>query len=205
MNQRDALDPRDEERLARYLAGDLPGVERGTFERDALADDALAEALYQDAQFQALAVPGTAAPTRETLLPRRTAPYMRVALPLAASIAVVAGVAWWIAIRPAQGPIEDLVRGASPGVTLIEPRGEINAPPERLVWTRDPVADAYRVELFDAEGRLVLTLLTADTTASLVGHAQAPPAAGEWRVTPIDADGAERPAPPAGRYRLRRR
>lgn len=45
--------PQQEERLARYRAGAMPASERAAFEREALADDALAEALYSEESLEA--------------------------------------------------------------------------------------------------------------------------------------------------------
>jgi len=186
----DAREPLDEaraERLERYRAGRMLPEERAAFERDVLADDALAEALYAAGALESFVRPR-----------RRAAPPWR-GLALAAAFAAVFAAAWWGAGRetPAPGPVR---RGEDAAVRLLAPVGALAAPPERFAWTRDPSATGYRFELRDAAGRLVATRVTSDTVITAAEIGAEPPAAGDWSVVPLAADGSERPAPPAARF-----
>lgn len=187
----DAHAPLDEaraERLERYRAGRMRPEEREAFEHDVLADDALAEALYAAEALESLA-----RRRRRALVPAR-------GLALAAAFAAVFAAAWWWGAgreTPAPGPVR---RGEDAAVRPLAPVGALAAPPERFAWTRDPAAAGYRFELRDAGGRPVATRVTSDTVITAADLGAALPAAGDWSVVPLAADGSERPAPPAVRF-----
>lgn len=184
---REPLDEARAERLERYRAGRMLPEEREAFERDVLADDALAEAFYAAEALESFARPR-----------RRVAPPWP-GLALAAAFAAVFTAAWWGAGRetPAPGPVR---RGDGIAVRTLAPVGALAATPERFAWTRDPSAAGYRFELRDAGGRLVATRVTADTAIAAADLGAPVPPAGDWSVVPIASDGAERPAPPAVRF-----
>lgn len=187
-DERATLTEAQAERLGRYRARGLAPAEREAFERKALADDALAAALYEDEALEAL------------VRPRRPAAPRWRELALAATFLAVFGAAWWWQAgreAPAPGPVR---RGAASAVRLLEPLGAIAGPPARFAWTSDPGAAGYRFELSDAEGRVVATRLVPDTALAAASLGAPLPAAGTWGVVPIAPDGAERPAPPLARF-----
>lgn len=196
------LSPADEERLARYRAGAMPPAEREAFERDALADEALSEAIYREASFDALG--GAAAPRGATITPlpparmhgpgRRRALQAGARLAIAAGAAVVIGVTLWHARTRDSGPTPDVdaVRGVGSAVHVVEPAGPGDERPTRFTWTRDPQAESYRIEWLDAAGVPVTSRMTSDTTLVVESLGVALPESGSWRVVPIGADGLER-------------
>ncbi len=197
MKRPDELTAEQEERLARWRAGEMSEAERATFEREMLASDALSEAAYREAGFDALVTPATA-PVRHPARARTPLAWpklaWRVALPLAATVLAV-----WL-LPPLMGPRgvrapaagDDRLRGADGGPALLAPVGSSDAAPARFVWTRDAGATNYRIEVFGPDGARVATGVTSDTTLD-VGALDAPmPASGEWRVVPVAADGSER-------------
>lgn len=197
------LTPEQEERLARYRAGALAPAEREAFERELLASDALAEALYGEESLQAVvadAAPGRvleAPVARRAAAPRRWLDALpRYVLPAAAVLAVVAGTYALLGPRRAGPPGDEMVRGAEGTSRPLAPIGRLEGRPERFVWTRDPAAASYRVELFAADGTPLGTLVTADTTLAIGSLADSSLAAAEWRVVPLDEDGLERAALP---------
>jgi hypothetical protein len=204
MNVSDALTPEQEEQLARYRAGAMSAAERTEFEREAVASDALSEALYREASFDALTDERLATRPVLVMKPRRTWTWAltRFALPAAAAIALVVGV-FRLADRDRGANQRDLVRGTVTQATLIEPLGEIAGSPQRFVWTRDPGAQSYRVDLYSPDGAMIGTAVTQDTTLGLAALTAAPLSAAEWQVVPLDADGLERPAQPRAAFHLR--
>lgn len=217
MNEHRPLTAQDEERLARYRAGAMSPVEREAFEHSALSDDALAEALWAEVALdgvhaQAAAsgtgaavaradvhvatsvhaeAAGAAANVARLPAPARRANAWRVALPLAAALAVVSAVGVWLVRDRARTSPPDVLRGAPGEARLVEPVGAIAAPPARLRWNAVAGAERYRVELYDAQGARLATAVTADTVIAIASLVPAAPAAGEWRVVPIRADGRE--------------
>lgn len=202
MKRPDELTAEQEERLARWRAGEMDAAERAAFERDVLGSDALAEAAYREAAFDALAEPAAAsAPAPRAAAPKRAGlawPKLawRVALPVAATLLAVWMLPHLVGPRRASGPApgDDLVRGEAAAVRLVVPAGAVDAAPTRFTWTRDPGAESYRVEIFDAEGTRVATAVTRDTTLDAATLPAPAPGAGDWRVVPIAPDGAERAA-----------
>jgi hypothetical protein len=203
----DMLTLQQEERLARYRAGAMSAAQRAEFEREILASEALSEALYGETSLDAVAaeVREEAGATRPVgvIRPRRswTWALTRVALPAAAALAVLAGVYRWAG--HGARPTDDLVRGAGAAALPLSPRGAIASVPQRFVWTRDPGAQSYRVDLYTPDGILHVTATTSDTTHGVAALAPAPFTAGEWQVVPIDADGMERPAAPRAAFHTR--
>jgi hypothetical protein len=102
---------------------------------------------------------------------------------------------------PESGP---LFRGEEGAVRLLRPLGEPSGPPHVFQWTRDPEADRYRFEIFDAEAHPVFQTVTRDTFLILpeLPLVVAPEAAALWRVVPLTASGSERPAPAPARFGL---
>jgi hypothetical protein len=211
MTAPDELTPQQEERLARYRAGVMPAAERAEFEREVLASDALCEALYGEESLDALAAEARAAEKVLDARPALTARprrgwswgFTRVLLPAAAAVAVLVGVFRWTGRERGAPPGEDIVRGAGAQALPLEPTGEVASPPQRFVWSRDPGAQSYRVELFAPDGSVLGSAVTADTTLGYSALAQAPVAAGEWQVVPLDADGLERPGAPRAAFHAR--
>ncbi len=176
------------ETLGRYRAGRLSPAEREAFERELLADDALASALYEDESLDALV---------------RRRPRVRAPLPALAAAAVLVlavGLTWWNVARHPGPAREPVLRGEPAAVRLLEPAAGGAAAPVRFVWTRDPLAASYRFELSDAGGHLVATRMLPDTVLDAADLDAPAPASGSWTVVPIAADGHERPAPPASHF-----
>jgi hypothetical protein len=91
---------------------------------------------------------------------------------------------------------------AGPAAPL-EPIGELSAFPVAFRWVPDPAADAYRLDVFDAEGRFLVGAMTRDTAASFASLGIGPLRAGSWRVVPLGADGNERRGHPAVSFHVR--
>lgn len=170
-----------EERLQRYLDGRMPPEERDTFEQLLLTDPGLFGNAYDEiAVREALAETRTA---RQVLRP----PHRRWALPFLA-VAAAASIAFVIFVVP--GPSERPVFRGGDAATprAVAPIGMTASPVSRFVWTRDPAAASYRVEIFDPDGARFHVETTSDTFLVL-GPAVAPPAAGTWQATTLDSIG----------------
>ena len=181
------LDAAAEERLSRYLAGTMSPAERADFERAALDDDRLAEALYAHA---ALADAAAARRSRLTL-----APALRVALPLAAVLIAVVAV---FRQRP-----ERTVRGVPGAVRALAPVGD-GPRTTAFRWSRVDGALHYRLEVMDAALRPIVVTITADTIVAVApDDTLASLRDGVWTVTPIDSAGHELRSSGAIRFRAR--
>ncbi|MFN8588202.1 MAG: hypothetical protein U0704_10430 [Candidatus Eisenbacteria bacterium] len=197
MNAPGPLDDRSEELLARYRAGAMTAAERAAFEREALADDALSEALYSE-----LALDGFRRGGRPKA---RVVPlFVRVVLPIAACVALVS--VWALSRRgePVVPPAGDTVRGAGE-LRALAPLGTLAAAPESLVWSTAAGADAYRVELFAPSGRTLGSTVTRDTAVAIATLVRTAPDSAYWRVVPLGPDGLDLPAKARGTYRVRPR
>lgn len=113
----------------------------------------------------------------------------RWALPLAATLAVVAGgTLLWSAFRPGG---EDAMRGERSAVTLVAPGAALQTG-AALAWRSVGGADSYRVEVIDAAGTLVLQAEGPDTTATIPASTTLVPGAEySWWVTARLADGRQ--------------
>jgi hypothetical protein len=87
----------------------------------------------------------------------------------------------------------------------LQPAGEIAAAPAQFVWTRDAGADAYRVEVIAANGRVLFSRTTADTSLAIAAGELplAPRDSASWRVVPL-AGGVARPASGLVRFAIAR-
>lgn len=195
MNMPGPLDERREALLARYRSGALSPAERTEFEREALADDALAEALYSETLLDGV--------RRDAAPKARIVPlFVRVALPIAACVTLVSV---WALVRrggtPAPGP-DTTVRGAGE-LRAIAPVGILEALPESLTWTSASGAQSYRVELHALDGRTLGVLATRDTAIALAALVGMAPDSAAWRVVPMGPDGLDLPGRAHGEYRVR--
>jgi hypothetical protein len=197
------LSPEQEERLARYRAGAMAPEARAAFEHEALADEALAEALYAEVELDAVRLATAPASPRTIVLEPRRSWFVLRALPVAAALAAVAFAGWWLTRTPAGPAGPDVLRGGSSAPQLIEPVGDVTALPAELRWNAVAGADHYRVELFDATGRRLGTAVTPETTLAIERLVTGPFGAGEWRVVPIAASGREGEPLPRAAFRTR--
>jgi len=76
-------------------------------------------------------------------------------------------------------------------VTLLEPLGPIASLPQAFRWARQVGATRYRVEVFDAKGTRVGTIVTADTLLPAASISATMPRVGAWSVVPLDGGGRE--------------
>jgi hypothetical protein len=81
--------------------------------------------------------------------------------------------------------------------------GELEGPDAKFAWDRDPRADVYRIEVYDASSHLLAAAVLRDT--SILASALLPDSAhvGIWRVVPVSVGGTELP-PTAGKPFIRR-
>ena len=195
MNRTRPLPEGAEERLARYRSGAMNPDDRAAFEREVLADEALAEALYGEIALDHVHHEATRSPgagrvplpltTRTRHLP------VHILLPIAATLLLVSGVVLWRRNTPA--PAGDWVRGER-SVRALEPNGALTAPPERFRWTNEPGATSYRVELYEVDtGAPIGSIVTRDTVVAFTEVTKQQGITGaSWRVTPIGPDGLDR-------------
>ena len=196
-----------EDQLAEYRAGRMSEEERHAFDREILADAALADALYGDVNLAvAIEEVGSSAQRRVVAVPRWwQRRSVRIVVPLAA-----AAVALLVLLPPARDPGtppgEETFRGAESIARILRPVGDLDEVPSRFVWTRDPDAAMYRLELYDTTARLLYRSTTSDTTVVLPEGALSEDGfeEGYWKVIPMSDAGVERPGPPPASIRLRR-
>ena len=135
---------------ARYLADRLTPAEAEEYEAHYFGCERCWTSLRRATEARAAFAAGTA----RGRVPR----YVRWALPLAAALVAVA--IWRIAAPDSDAPVTS-VRGAASALTLSI---VANSDSIHAVWPREPDADRYRVRGFDAEGTLLWSLETVDTS-----------------------------------------
>jgi hypothetical protein len=177
----DRLSPAEEERLSRYVAGEMEPGARARFEREVLADGRLAEALYADVS---LAGAIGAAEDEVTRARARRAAWPRWGAAAAAVLVVALLVPRLLDTTPS-------------GRRLRSPE----PPPSalRLAWPSSPQATSYRIEILDRGGAVVFSAETPDTSFVLPSAALSgrPRSALTWRSIPLA--GATELAPPEAR------
>jgi hypothetical protein len=90
------------------------------------------------------------------------------------------------------------------GFVLVEPDSTVSELPTRFVWTRDPDAEQYRFELFDASSRPMTMVLTTDTMLVMDPDQDVVPTQGHWSVTPMTLGLTPLGDPISSRYRVRK-
>lgn len=171
-----------EERLQQYLDGTMSPEQRASFEQEMLQDGTLMDDAYAEINVrEALAEHAHARRVALKPRPRKSAvAFLTVAA--AASIAFVA----FILPRPDNG--DEVFRGGAGGAPVaVVPVGETEQAPARFVWTRDPQAAHYRLEIYGHEGDRLHVATTRDTF--FVPEGLAVPRTGSWRATTIDSAG----------------
>jgi len=182
------------ERIERYLSGEMSEADRASFENEILDDPDLAGAIYKDAQVHAAvaaaaerkrqerveAVESTAATSRKRAWWKR--PMFGWVVP-AAAVVVITALALWNPIDRDFGG--DVFRGAETSFVAVAPSGDLNDTPLIFTWTRHPQASQYRFELYDAQSVRVHTVVTTDTAVVLTSDDIPAPASGHWTTTPL--------------------
>lgn len=87
-----------------------------------------------------------------------------------AGIAAAAAAVFFIWIMPAKPPLNyrEPAVSATPAPIGLAPRGRTTAP-VRLIWTRVPHAERYRVTVYDSTGGVIWESQTKDTAVQTVG------------------------------------
>jgi len=186
-----------DERLARYLAGDLDASGRRDVDEEILTDDAMAEAAYAALNLEsALEEAGRA----RSSAPEATTPTRawwrvqgwRTLLPLGAAVAAM------LLLIPRMEPggdgVPSTMRGdGAAGIQLLEPApdgGPVG--PTRFRWEAVEGASYYRVEILDDAGRLVTEEVVTEPRLDLTPDSPRPTLArGYWRVTAVDGRGRD--------------
>jgi len=176
-----------DERVERYLAGEMGTDERVAFEDELLANEALVDRVYEDASLQAALEAAGRGRRERAAAAGGTVPWWRRRrfwwlLPVgAATITTVIMLA-----QPPRRPERPVFRGEEGEFVAVEPMGEVAGPPSRFVWTAAPDAAYYRFELFDDASSPIFTEETADTVVTIEAGTAQVPARGYWVVTPLN-------------------
>lgn len=176
-----ALSPEQEERLARYRAQAMPAAEREAFEREVLANDALAEALYSEQLLDAATSVRRGAGLRRP----RGGRFAWARALAAASVVVVAGI--FVLRSRAPESDGDSTRGSRVGTA--------SARADRVSWGSVAGAARYRLTLVSAAGQALADTVVADTSLAR-GFVARDPRVAAWYVTPLTEDGVELPVLP---------
>jgi hypothetical protein len=228
--ERKELSDLEAKRLADYVANRLTVEERRAVEQEILASPAMAAALYEDlgtlemldeakAHASAAAVEPVSSSGRVS--PRWWRPRLALSLAAVLALAILTPrILRELAPSEQSGPGGDFrFRSGAPASSLDAPAPAADSPPRGLspsgdvagaippfVWTRDPAATAYRLELRSEDGGFACSRLTTDT-ALVIEETLFPwseVSAATWVVVPL-AGTAERPASDSVRIRIVRR
>jgi len=177
-----------DERMQRYLVGELTAEERITFEDDVLSNPEMVDRLYADVSMRA-ALDTVARAKRERAVASASAEpwWRRRMLRWVAPAVAVAAVAIFVFVRPSQPPEQPPVfRSVERRLEAVEPRGDVDAVPTRFVWSSSDDAAYYRFELYDVSSTPVFDTVTADTTVTFDSTVTPVPPEGYWVVTPLN-------------------
>ena len=175
------MSPEREERLQRYLDGRMGTDERVAFEQELLADETLLADTYDEGTVrEVLAERAGARRAAARPKPRRSAVAFL-------AVAAAASIAFLVFVLP--GPDTNRVfRGEAGGAPVaVSPVGTVDELPDRFVWTRDPGAMHYRLEIYLPSGDRLHVTTTPDTF--FVPEGLAIPRIGSWRATTNDSAG----------------
>jgi len=178
-----------EERIQRYLAGEMTPEERVAFEDEVLLKPEFADRLYSDISIQA-AMDTTARARREWAVDTTPAePWWRRQFVrwLAPAVAVAAVAIFMIARQPQAPDAPSVFRGTAGELKAVEPQGDVSAAPSRFVWRASALAEHYRFELFSSSSSTpVFTTVIADTFLTVDPSFAEVPTQGYWVVTPLN-------------------
>ena len=94
--------------------------------------------------------------------------------------------------RASQSPAQPSASGSK--VVALFPFGTFAEPPPQFVWTRDPKATAYRLELMEESGNVFFSTETPETTFAFPADDLGWLRIGSWRVIPLTAGSAGSPS-----------
>ena len=174
-----------DERLERYIAGDMAGAERVSFEDEVLANPELADRLYNDASLVAAIETAARARRQNAVDGASDAPWWRRPMLrwLAPAAAVAAVFVVMVVMRPSAPDEGPVFRGEDVSLEGYAPQGDVSDVPAEFTWAAVEGASFYRFELFDSASVLVFTTTTDDTRLALPAQTSAP-ASGYWTLTP---------------------
>ncbi|MFN8177910.1 MAG: hypothetical protein U0167_08280 [bacterium] len=187
------LTPEEAAELEEYLAGRLSPERRAALEQRILASERLADALYADVSLRSSFEESrgdAVAPRRARVIPLFASRWTRIALPLAAGLALLVLSPRLFGPRHAEddsgfdGTPHFRSGTLEPALRALAPTGDVAGEPT-FTWTRDPSADAYRLELLGASGEVVFSTTTPDTTLAVPrASLRDPRGVTAWRVVP---------------------
>lgn len=213
--ERRELTPEEAQRLADYLAGRLADAERQAVEQEILSSPAMAAALYEDVGVEGMleesggaGIAGVVRPLPMRPLAQGQRGWLRVALPIAALLALA--LLTPRLLRMVWSGLEDFrfrsaTRSATPGPSAeaaatrprgLSPSGRIPFPPTHFMWTSDPGARLYRLEIQNEEERLIFFRVTPDTAIAIPRKAVSWEfvRSASWRVVPLAPSGERMPS-----------
>lgn len=179
---------KNDERLQRYLLGEMSLEERSAYEDEVLANEDLVDEIYADENARAAIETAVRARRERALRASATSPHQawwrrglgRWLIPAAAVAAVVT----FALLRPSPTLVPAPVfRGEGTELSAIGPEGDVPTVPQRFLWHPGKAA-TYRFELFDASSTRIFSTVTSDTFVTPKDVAI--PANGYWTVTPLN-------------------
>ena len=197
-----------QDQLADYLAGKLTPEQRRKLERKILDDPIQAESLFGQLGVQAILERQKTASqaTSATRSPRRAsrARLMKIALPLAAGIAMVLVLSPWKDRESVDAP--SVFRSGNLNVEGYSPQGELDGVPGVFRWPGDIQVTRYRFELYDSQARLVHQTLVDATEYALPADvaAQLQPGEAFWKAIPLSERDVSEQEVPLVRFSVRR-
>jgi len=175
-----------DERMERYLAGDMTREDRVAFEDEILSKPELSDRLYADVNVRT-AIEDAARTRRELAVAAASAvPWWRRPMLrwLAPAAAVAAAAVVVLVMRPTSPDGPPVFRGDETTIEGFSPRGTVVAAPQEFEWRPIEGAAYYRFELFDAASIEVFATTTDQTRLTV--DAIPVPSAGYWVVTPLN-------------------
>jgi hypothetical protein len=176
-----------DERMQRYLAGELTPEERVAFEDEVLADADLANRLYADVNLRAAIEAAARARRERSVTAVAVKPWWRRRVWRWVAPAMgVATVAIFMMVTQTEPERTPVFRSTKPGFAPVEPAGNVTGVPSQFVWRASDEAAFYRFVLFDTSATTVFETVTSDTSVIIDAATISVPAEGYWVVTPLN-------------------
>ena len=175
-----------EERLQQYLDGRMDPRDQLAFEEELLGDPDLMAAAYDDISVRD-SLKESAQARRIVSFGARSPRRRKWALPFL-TVATAASIAFLVFVLPRPTDHEVFRGEAATAPRAVEPLGDVATAPVRFVWTRDPGATQYRLEIFGPDGSRLHVSTTSDTVL-VFDQDFTPPASGHWKATSLDSIG----------------
>jgi hypothetical protein len=206
INPKSIDDSEWKQRAEAFFEGKMSAAESAAFERELVADPALAQAVYTQMgmgpvfheALQALRIRHLESHARlaDRSISKHVPWWGRTRSRFVVTVVVAALVFTVVVVSKLGEPSRDIASEKTleaTGFRGLSPAGNIQALPTQFSWLAHPTAAHYRIEIHDESSQLVYSTLTNQTSLIVAVDRLVEKGfrAGYWLVVPLDEHGAE--------------